>query len=753
MWAAWRGLAVRPRCALPVLRLHNGRRPVAAHFLSGARALAVPAGWDKEPADVFPTTADVAMFVSSERYRWEAVPEAGSAEGDDAAAAQLSAAKRMMLRHAAVELGVEDGPGAAEIQRYLQVGTWREAELYDSLRPGAEHLEMMSKMLGLEPSAIKHVVDQLRHTSANPLGAAMKFPTEADGGPSLDTLLEELKGLSYNAFALRYPGKGPEYIKSVWDLVQGKDTSELSAAEIQSLQTVGQVLDFLEALGVAFPSEFGANQKKTFATEELTQILEQRAAEMEGEAGEVITALKAAIEADGRDAWKIDDLVAAIGDGGSDSAALEAATAEEGSDADEEEDGDDDDDEDAEDEDAEAAEALMMGAKWDIATGGLASNVGGSFVLGDGDFATVDREEYADRLQHYLGAGIRGHVFLALDSMGISVESFREWLKTGEIPLEWGGATLDHAELQLMQQHAAQNALLIKKLGRLVTALRRAPKAMEQAAIAPSWRSALAKPPTDARVEAPTGMLAALGWAADSLEVLAGTDAGDVPSAPGLQAALDRVSEAVKSSAGYEIAGNDAQWPYRAGDEGSESADLTDILKVVSQVCDELGPSASSIGALCADITKGCESFEHTTDKLVQQTEVTSASQAALGGVLSAVSGAAGLTLEEFSERYREQYFQKIAAGELSTFEESHEWFCGVRAIYWAAAGQQWTLATLRPHIYRAMVEELSLAAANDYWRSFIAAKEEDLKSGAGKRGGGNRKKAVGGMQVDPSAM
>ena len=435
---------------------------------------------------------------------------------------------------------------------------------------------------------------------------------------------------------------------------------------------------------------------------------------LEGQAAESMTALKATIEADGREAWSMDDLVAAIsvaGDSAADSAAEDAGEdmeEEEGGDEEEQEEGGDDDDDDDDDaDDGEEGEALVVGAQWDYENGGLASNVGGSFVIGDGEFATIDREEYAKRLNHYIGKGIKGHVFLALDSMGISVESFREWLNTGEIPSEWGGATLDHAELELVQQHAAQNALLIKKLGRLVDALRRTPKVMEQAAIAPSWRSALAKPPADAQISAPNGMLAALSWAADSLEVLAGMDAGDVPSAPGLQAALDRISEAVNSSAEQELAGNDTQWPYRAADEGGESADLSAILKVVSQVCAALGPSASSAGTLSADLIKGCNSFEATTEMLAEHTEIASASQAERGAMLSAASQAAGLTLEEFAERSRDEYFQKVAAGELSTFEESHAWFTKVRATYWAAAGQQWALATLRPHIYRAMVEEL----------------------------------------------
>jgi hypothetical protein len=152
----------------------------------------------------------------------------------------------------------------------------------------------------------------------------------------------------------------------------------------------------------------------------------------------------------------------------------------------------------------------------------LAGNGYSSYVLGADDFDTVDSEEYARRLRYYVDNDIRGHMYLALDSIGISVESFRQWVRTGQIPAEWGGSTLDHSEHRLMERHATENALLVQKLGRLVAALRRTPKAIEQATVAPSWRSALANTPKDANAAYSAGLVNALGWAADSLQAFAG---------------------------------------------------------------------------------------------------------------------------------------------------------------------------------------------------------------------------------------
>ena len=59
------------------------------------------------------------------------------------------------------------------------------------------------------------------------------------------------------------------------------------------------------------------------------------------------------------------------------------------------------------------------------------------------------------------------------------------------------------------------------------------------------------------------------------------------PSAPGLVAALNRVSEAVRQGEQYSIAENEAHWPYHTEDDDTSEgsfADLNDILVIVSQV-------------------------------------------------------------------------------------------------------------------------------------------------------------------------
>ena len=59
------------------------------------------------------------------------------------------------------------------------------------------------------------------------------------------------------------------------------------------------------------------------------------------------------------------------------------------------------------------------------------------------------------------------------------------------------------------------------------------------------------------------------------------------------------------------------------------------------------------------------------------------------------------------------------------------------RELYWAAAGQQWTMATLQPHLWRAIIDELTAAAREDYYMGFIRAKELDMQHGRGKDGKG----------------
>jgi hypothetical protein len=63
------------------------------------------------PQEVFPTAGDVELFVAAGCYRWE----------EGAGMVDAAANKRLMLRGAAVDLSEEDGPCAAEIERYTQV--------------------------------------------------------------------------------------------------------------------------------------------------------------------------------------------------------------------------------------------------------------------------------------------------------------------------------------------------------------------------------------------------------------------------------------------------------------------------------------------------------------------------------------------------------------------------------------------------------------------------------------------------------
>jgi len=144
------------------------------------------------------------------------------------------------------------------------------------------------------------------------------------------------------------------------------------------------------------------------------------------------------------------------------------------------------------------------------------------------------------------------------------------------------------------------------------------------------------------------------------------------PSTPGLVAALDRVSEALRQGEQYTIADNEPHWPYGPEDDGTSDnavADLNDVLRVVSQVSDALGPGAAPVAALCSDIMKGCERFESTTESMEERTAQAKHEQTESGFALRELQRAAGLSLKEFAEYRRAEYFKKLAAGELSTFE------------------------------------------------------------------------------------
>ena len=54
-----------------------------------------------------------------------------------------------------------------------------------------------------------------------------------------------------------------------------------------------------------------------------------------------------------------------------------------------------------------------------------------------------------------------------------------------------------------------------------------------------------------------------------------------------------------------------------------------------------------------------------------------------------------------------------------------------VRQVYWEAAGQEWSFATVRPHIWRAIFEELTRLAIKEYWAEFMHAKSQQVEVGS----------------------
>ena len=144
------------------------------------------------------------------------------------------------------------------------------------------------------------------------------------------------------------------------------------------------------------------------------------------------------------------------------------------------------------------------------------------------------------------------------------------------------------------------------------------------------------------------------------------------PSAPGLVAALNRVSEAVRQGEQYSIAENEPHWPYNREDDDTSDdsfADLNDILRIVSQVSDALGSAAAPVATVCSDIMQSCERFESTTKSMEERTAHAKREQAESGFELRELQRAAGLSLKEYADHRRAEYFEKLAAGELSTFE------------------------------------------------------------------------------------
>jgi len=696
-------MRLRLSCCLPSLRRRD------------FRGLATVAHHDA----LFPTVADVTLFISRSRYRWDA----GSADAETEHHAAIASARRTMLRHAAVEMGDKDGPQTAEIERYMERGTWREAELFDSLRPSADNLAVLAASLGVEASTIRSALSQLRHTSSNPMGAAGMWFEQEEGGPTAGQLREEIKAGTYQDLARRMPGAEPEHVRRLWSLV---NEDELDECTLRSIDTASGVVAFMDVLSTAFPADFGEPGAPEWTTDQLVAELEQAESSTDGQSREELEACRQKIEAAERESWTLDDILTALGENsptGGD-ATGESTERDDGGGS------------------GEASSAIR--ARWSEVNGGLAGNGYGSYVLADEDHREIRRDEYAQRLQFYVDSGVRGHMLLCLDSLGISIESFRHWLQSGEIPREWGGATLNPEEAALISRTAAQNALLVTKIQRLAQALRRTPAVVEDAAQSKSWRLALSEPPFQDDHRPAAQLIQALVWAADALEFIAGSSAAGDRGVPCRQAALDRI---VKATALCQIEDgtNDSAdmspaWPY-ADDDGIDApaADIDAVVKAVGEVAATLGEPAACVAALCSDIQKGTSRLEKHKSNLAQAGATSAAQQREIGIQMKRVQNAAGLPLSDFAARCRADYFNKLSAGQLSTYEDSHRWFVEMRETYWLAAGQEWTSAVIRPHVWRAVVEELGNQATDEYWAGFVRAKQRDLKlqkQGRGRRRG-----------------
>ena len=153
------------------------------------------------------------------------------------------------------------------------------------------------------------MLSQIRHTEQNPFGAAMAFASEEDGGPSLDTVIEKMKALPYEKFALTFPGKSADYIKTVWDIVHG---NELDAATGSSIRLVTRVLVLIDALSIAFPHDFAApGTTREWDTADIVAFLDHAAKEA-GDESEAVLAFKTKIEAAGNDKWSAKNLSALL---------------------------------------------------------------------------------------------------------------------------------------------------------------------------------------------------------------------------------------------------------------------------------------------------------------------------------------------------------------------------------------------------------------------------------------------------------
>jgi hypothetical protein len=622
-----------------------------------------PSSWDKP---VFPTCDDIVMFVTHERYRWQP----GGSEEDEARCIEF-ASQRVLEASGKPVGGSTEGPSTEDLLHYMAGGKWREAQLFDSLRPTPDELVTASAAFGLELSTVRDVAQQLRHTAANPMGAASHFATKAEGGPSGEALLKMLRAQSFDEFAACYPDADADSVRRSWEIINGH--GEINDQTRDDMETVHRVVKLLETLGHSYPLFFGrpGSEPVQWSTEFVLGVIDELASKQADspEAAD-FESLREMVRAKGVETWRPEELALALHSGGAAESAMDDvmdAMVEEGEDEKEEKDGDEGDDEAEEEEgwEEEDGEGETGGRVWREDIGGLAGNGYGSYVMGDGDFSKVDREEYARRLRHYVDRGIRGHVYLALDTLGISVQSFRDWLRTGEIPSEWGGSSLNESEEALHARVTDRTAALVTQLQRLIAVLRRTPQLVQKFAESQSWQSSMttvsatgAEAIADRKKEK---LFTALNWTADAIETSLTGDSGVGGKTVVTQAALDRIASCV----GEEDAGgdddNDDEWPASKGDE-SEAVLLPAILDIVEAIATDLGQGASSVRALSVELRSEFSQLDKARHWLKDKHTEVIAEQRQFGRSLAHVQAAIGEDIAQFAHRRRQEYFEALAA-------------------------------------------------------------------------------------------
>jgi len=470
------------------------------------------------------------------------------------------------------------------------------------------------------------------------------------------------------------------------------------------------VLVLLEILNLVFPHYFGEACTKQLTTEQVKRIFGKYDLKF-GDMSRLQSRMqtwRCTAEAVDMSAWRVDDIIRVVD--GEQPAQIEQSSSV------------------AEVVKREDENVIASEAVWDDAADGLAGNGHGSYIIGDGDWVAVDREEYGRRLRHYVESGTTGHMLLAIDSLGISVNSFRHWLRSGQVPSEWGGANFSPKEDELLAQRTTRAALLARMLLRLSAALRRLPTLLTQASQSKSWRfSLISAPISENGLDTKTGLiLEALLWAADGIENLArvGTSSQSTSrlAAP-TQEAADRVAAFV--DAGFLVAGEieTESWPRLSNDPNSATVDVAELLHLVGALAAELGTPAAAVASMVVDVHLGLLRVDNVTARLESQCALFAAEQQNSGPCLGATQAAVGESVSQHVDRLRAGYFTKLSAGQIATFQDSHKWFIQCRETYWSAARQEWSVATIRPHVWRAIFEECISHAVEQYWNEFFRCK------------------------------